>query len=301
MSFTSPPLSQGVGLSVSAVTWLLLWGAIPCAYFLVISTKSSRSTNCVAERKHSRQQLYKRTHYLCFSLSLSLSGYLHSLLTMLSNTFCVWPEVGPGILLAVPPIGEKWAQHVWVTNSSLKACMQCDILHHDSCKYWNHKREYTIYLTAMASVIYQHAAALWAVCSTSGRIVVTISKNLVCIHTSSYPAHFPASRTQPPCSSSLGWVSSTSSWLLYALPTRTYSLSTTCACRPHSLEWFLIKDDGQGTVEELPNTNTRTHMLALNCVTLTFSLDPTALQCSRCTFSSLFRCFNQPINSQTMI
>jgi len=42
-------------------------------------------------------------------------------------------------------------------------------------------------------------------------------------------------------------------------------------------------------------------MQVVNLVTLTFSLDPAALQHSRCTLSSLFSCFNQPINSQAII
>lgn len=33
---------------------------------------------------------------------------------MLSNTFWVWPEVGTGILLAVPPAGEKYPQMQWM-------------------------------------------------------------------------------------------------------------------------------------------------------------------------------------------
>lgn len=52
MWFTSLPLWCGLGTSVLTMPWLLSWGTegtIPCAYFLVISTKPSRSTNCVAE------------------------------------------------------------------------------------------------------------------------------------------------------------------------------------------------------------------------------------------------------------
>lgn len=45
---------------------------------------------------------------ICTSL---FSGYSHSLLTMLSSTFWVWPDVGAETLFAVPPIGEKWPQH----------------------------------------------------------------------------------------------------------------------------------------------------------------------------------------------
>lgn len=59
----------------------------------------------------------------CTVSPLSLSGHLPSLLTMLSNTFWVWVEVGPGILLAVPPTGEKWPQHHWVrTLHCMPAC-----------------------------------------------------------------------------------------------------------------------------------------------------------------------------------
>lgn len=48
---------------------------------------------------------------------------------MLSNTFWVWPEVGTGILLAAPPIGEKLPLHFERGSSiSSEACMKCDTM-----------------------------------------------------------------------------------------------------------------------------------------------------------------------------
>ena len=49
--------------------------------------------------------------YCILCLFVTLFEYLQSLLIMLSNTFWVWPEVGTGILFAVPPVEEEWSQH----------------------------------------------------------------------------------------------------------------------------------------------------------------------------------------------
>lgn len=77
--FTSPPLSWGLGISFFTVTWLSFWGTegtIPCAYFLVISTKSSRSTICVAVGHKAGN--YTGKHAIVSLFSLCLSEHLHS-------------------------------------------------------------------------------------------------------------------------------------------------------------------------------------------------------------------------------
>ena len=91
--FTSAPLSWVVGLSVLAVTWLSFWeaeGTMPCAYCWVISTKSSRSTSCVAEKDREQVISWADTWY---HLHLSLLWILtlfadHALQYFLGLAWC---------------------------------------------------------------------------------------------------------------------------------------------------------------------------------------------------------------------
>lgn len=113
--------------------------------------------------------------------------------------------------------------------------------------------------------------------------------------------HFQASQPQQPLTSCLGWASSTSLLLLYALPARTYFLLTTCVPRIHFREWFLVErasDKNSGLTKH--KTDIRLLFLNKFC-DITFFLYPAALQTLGSSFPSLFCCFNQPTYSQMII